>query len=384
MSPTVPVRPPGAPLNLESVTEGHRIIIVDDEPSNRRLCRQLLESNGFRCAEAFDSMEAMQRLGQDPYDLVLLDIDMPHVPGTEVLRQLRQNPPVPNLKIVMISGHSTGDEMARMMHAGADDYLSKPFSLTQLLERVKSVLRLKAAQDRSDLLHRNFLIVNLELEQGILVRDGDLLQARNALVLALAELVGLRDTGTGSHLMRLQRYSRCLASEAAKSSCYAGLLDETFVSLLECCAPLHDIGKVGVPDDILLKPGSLTDDERRIMQRHTVIAALTLQKVAKTHGFALAFLHMAAEVARHHHERFDGNGYPDRLSGEGIPLAARIVAIADVYDALRSRRVYKPAMSHDAAVQIMSEDVGHFDPFLLAAFRRCDAIFEQIFMTITD
>jgi len=344
-----------------------------------------LEADGIVCDEAVDGTQGLMAITWGNYELVLLDIDMPGMQGTEVLRQLRLNPPCPHLKIIMMSGRATGDDMACMMRAGADDYLSKPFSIVQLLERVKAALRLKTAQDRSDTLNRNLLTLNHELEQGLLARDSDLIQARNALVLSLAELVGQRDAETGAHLMRLQHYSRLLAEEAAKKSCYASQIDGNFVQMLECCAPLHDIGKVGVPDHILQKPGRLTDDERRIMQQHTVIAAVTLQKVAKTHGFAVAFLQMAVEVSRHHHERFDGNGYPDRLAGEDIPLSARIIAIADVYDALRSKRIYKPALSHDDAVRMMvKEDVGHFDPSLLATFEHCCLGFNRIFQQLTD
>jgi putative two-component system response regulator len=363
----------------------HRVIIVDDESANRRMCRQVLEADGMLCAEAPDGREALQSMGAERYDLVLLDIDMPQMPGTEVLRQLRQNPPAPHLKIIMMSGCASGDEMARMMRAGADDYLSKPFSLVQLLERVKAALRLNAAQDRSDLLNRNMLTVNYELEQGLLARDSDLIQARNALVLGLAELVALRDSETGAHLLRLQHYCRCLAEEAAGLPGFSGQIDPPFIEMLACCAPLHDIGKVGVPDHILLKPGRLTDEERLVMQRHTVVAAETLQKVAQRHGFAVAFLHMAGEIARHHHERFDGKGYPDQLVGDAIPLAARILALADVYDALRSKRVYKPALSHAEAVRVMvEEDVGHFDPALLAVFQQCALRFERLFEELGD
>src|SRR5207253_1617701 len=169
---------------------------------------------------------------------------------------------------------------------------------------------------------------------------------RNALVLALAKLVEYRDTETGAHLLRLQRYSRVLAEEAAGETVFAEQIDPTFVQMLVCCAPLHDIGKVGLPDHILLKPGKLEAEERTLMQTHTTIGADTLKAVMHRHGSALAFLQMAADIARHHHERFDGAGYPDGLAGDGIPLPARLVAICDVYDALRSRRSYKPALSH--------------------------------------
>jgi putative two-component system response regulator len=356
-----------------------RLLIVDDEPASRTLCRFVLESEGMHCDEVDDGPAALQRAGLKRYDLVLLDIDMPKMQGAAVLRHLREEPPAPHLKVIILSGRATEDEMALLMRAGADDYLSKPFSPVQLRERVKAALRLKVLQERSDLLNRHLLTVNREMEQGLLARDSDLIQARNTLVLALAELVAQRDSETGAHLLRLQRYCRLLAEEAARLPCFSGQIDPAFIEMLECCAPLHDIGKVGVPDRILLKPGRLTKEERRVMERHTVVAAETLQKVAHTHGFAVAFLHMAMEVARHHHERFDGNGYPDRLAADAIPLAARILAVADVYDALRCRRVYKPALSHADAVRVMVEDVGHFDPALLAVFQRCALRFDRLF-----
>jgi putative two-component system response regulator len=269
--------------------------------------------------------------------------------------------------------------------AGADDYLTKPFSVVQLQGRVKAALRLKEAQDRSELLTRRLLTVNAELEGNLTTREGDLIHARNALVLALAKLVEHRDTETGAHLLRLQRYSRCLAEAAADSPSFAGQIDRHFIEMLECCTPLHDIGKVALPDHILLKPGKLTPDERVLMQTHTLIGAETLKEVAKHHGSALAFLQMAIDITRHHHERFDGQGYPDRLAGSDVPLAARIVAIADVYDAMRSRRIYKPALSHSATLQLMTEgSAGHFDPALLQVFQRCAPQFEQIFHELAD
>jgi len=274
--------------------------------------------------------------------------------------------------------------MAQMMLAGADDYLTKPFSMTQLVARVKAALRLKEAQDRSDLLNRHLLSVNAVLERNLTSRDCDLVQARNALVLALAKLVEHRDTETGIHLMRLQRYSRCLAEEAASTAAFADQMDANFIDMLECCAPLHDIGKVALPDHILMKPGKLTPEERILMQAHTIIGADTLTEVAKHHGFALAFLQMAADIARHHHERFDGTGYPDRLAGTAIPLSARLVSIGDVYDALRSRRCYKPALSHASTLQVMGDSAGQFDPALLPIFQRCAARFERIFHEFAD
>jgi response regulator RpfG family c-di-GMP phosphodiesterase len=276
--------------------------------------------------------------------------------------------------------------MAEMLQAGADDFLAKPFTPTQFVARVKAALALKDAQDRGDSLTRHLQLANHELEQTVHAREGDLIHARNALTLALAELVASRDTETGGHLRRLQRYARCLAEEARQLPCFAEQISETFIGLLECCAPLHDIGKVALPDYVLLKPGRYTTEERLIMQTHTIAGATVLEKVAREHGFAVAFLQMATDVARHHHERFDGKGYPDQLAGSAIPLSARIVSIGDVYDALRSRRIYKPALPHEAALQLMTEGSagGQFDPALWQAFLGCASKFKEIRGSLTD
>jgi response regulator RpfG family c-di-GMP phosphodiesterase len=361
------------------------ILIVDDEPANRHVCRLFLEQEGMLCAEAANGREAMEILRRERFDLVLVDVDMPVMMGTELLVQLRAEPPYPHLKSIVFSGRVTADDMAPLLAASADDFLTKPFSGIQLLSRVKAVLRLKAAQEHSDLLLGHLLTVNQELEQTLEARDSDLLHARNALVLALAELVANRDTETGAHLLRLQHYVRCLADEAARLPGFAAQIVPQFINLAECCAPLHDIGKVAVPDRILLKPGPLNEEERRIMETHTTVGAETLRKVLQRHGFARAFLQMAIEIARHHHERWDGAGYPDRLQGEDIPLAARLLAIGDVYDALRSRRVYKPGLPHDAALATMQEiATGHFDPALFQVFLRCAGRFEACYRELAE
>jgi response regulator RpfG family c-di-GMP phosphodiesterase len=285
----------------------------------------------------------------------------------------------------MFSGRSTVDQMSGLLLAGADDFITKPFSLIELQARIKSALSLKEAQDRTDRINKHLLSINAELENNLTARDSDLVHARNALVLALAKLVENRHTETGAHLMRMQRYCRVLAEETAQLPAFAETIDMNFIQMLECCAPLHDIGKVALPDHILMKPGKLTADERVLMQEHTIIGAETLQEVARHHGAALAFLGMAIDICRHHHERWDGTGYPDRLAGTAIPLPARLVTIADVYDALRSRRVYKPALSHSAAMQIITDgSVGQFDPALVPMLHRCAARFELIFRELSD
>jgi response regulator RpfG family c-di-GMP phosphodiesterase len=362
-----------------------RILIVDDEADTRGFCRYALADQLTECDEAPSGVAALEALQAKPYDLVLSDMDMPQMTGPQLLCRLRQEPLYPHLKVILFSGRASPEEMAQMLSAGADDYLAKPISLVQLQSRVKAALRLKEAQDRSDSLNLHLLAANAELERNVADRDCDLVHARNTLVLALAELVAARDSETGSHLLRLQHYSRCLAEEAVRLPVFAAQIDANFIQMLACCAPLHDIGKVGVPDHILLKPGKLDADERLIMQTHTTVGAAMLEKAAKQGGFSTGFFRMAIEIVRHHHERYDGTGYPDRLAAEAIPLAARVVAFGDVYDALRSRRPYKPALTHAATVQLMTQSsAGQFDPVLMQAFQRCAARFEEIFGEVRD
>jgi len=374
---TPPPRPPAAD------PPAHRVLIVDDQPDIRRLCRAVLAADGLVCEEVGSGTAAIAAAASRNYDLVLLDCDLPGCTGEEVLRNLRHNPPAPNLKVVMFSGTATGDDLSRNMLAGADDFLTKPFSTLQLRARVKAALRLKAEQDRSDRLNRSLQALNVELEGAVAARDGELCHARGGLVLALAKLIEHRSKETGAHLMRLQRFSRVLAEAAADLPAFAPLIDPEFVRNLEDAAPLHDIGKAALPDGILNKPGPLSADERARMQAHTTIGAATLQAVADEHPFALGFLQTAVDIARSHHERWDGGGYPDRLSAEAIPLAARLLAVCDVYDALRAKRVYKDGMTHAEAVRVIVEgSPGHFDPALLTAFGNCadrlDRVFEEV------
>jgi response regulator RpfG family c-di-GMP phosphodiesterase len=356
----------------------HRVLIVDDEPSIRLLCREVLKASAV-CQEASNGEEALEVLRQHSPDLMLVDVKMPRMGGPELLHRVRSNPPVANLKVIMFSGQTSADEMAEMMLGGADDYLTKPFSVPQLIGRVQTALRLKDAQDRSDLLNGQLLAVNGELERSLTARDSDLAEVRMAMVLALVRLVQLRETDQGRRLERMQRYCRILAEEAAGMPTFSGQIDGAFIDMLTCCAPLHDIGKVGLPDHILLKPGKLGPEERIQMQAHTTMASETMAGLAEHFGAARAFLQMAGDVIRHHHERYDGTGYPDQLAGSAIPLAARVVSVADVYDALRCRRSWKPALAHHAAVQLMAASLGQFDPALLKAFQRCAGKFEEIF-----
>jgi response regulator RpfG family c-di-GMP phosphodiesterase/serine/threonine protein kinase len=377
------LRRPAAPQPANA--QRHRILVVDDDEDVREFCKFELEGEGFLCDGEADGVLALEATKAKPYDLVLLDIDMPRMNGREVLRRLRDTPPCPHLKVIMFSGRVAGDDMAELLMAGADDYISKPFSLVQLQARLKTALRLKDAQDRSDLLNHHLLATNRELDEHLSARAVNLVHTRNSLVLALSKLVEYRDSESGQHLVRMQRYCRCLAEEAARLPAFADQINANFIEMLVSCVPLHDIGKAMVPDYILLKPGKLDKDERILMQRHTAAGRETLASITHNQEASLAFWQMAIDIATHHHERYDGTGYPDGLAGSDIPLTARVVALADVYDALRSRRVYKPALSHATAFQVITKgSEGQFDPALIPVFTRCAPQLEQIFRDLPD
>jgi response regulator RpfG family c-di-GMP phosphodiesterase/serine/threonine protein kinase len=376
---------PALPAEARPHGSGHQILIVDDEVGIRQFCKVVLQGEGRHCDEAADALTALEMVKRKAYDLIVTDVCMPKMNGIEMVRKIREAPTVAYQKIVMFSGTATSDELAQLLAAGADDFLVKPLSIVTLQGRIFSALRMKDVQDRADLLNRRLMAANEELERNLNAKEGDLVHARNALVLALGKLVEHREGLASARLTRMQQYCRTLAVEAATTPGYAGQVNEPFIEMLACCAPMHDIGKIGLPDHILLKPGKLTADERIVMQTHTTIGADTLEQVAQSHGAALAFLDMAADIARHHHERWDGSGYPDRLAGADIPLAARLVTICDVYDALRSRRAHKPALAHAAALQLMSEAcTGQFDPGLFAVFQHSANEFARIFREFPD
>jgi response regulator RpfG family c-di-GMP phosphodiesterase len=362
-----------------------RVLVVDDEDPIRSICQSILQSDTLECDGAANGAAALAALAKQPYDLVLLDVNMPGMSGLELVRRLRAAPPCANLKLLMFSGHVNPDEMAQLLNAGVDDFLAKPFSGVQLAARIQACLRHKEAEDRSDRLANLLLTVNAELEKNLTSRDCDLVHTRNELVLAMARIVEQRHQKKSGHLLRMQRFCRALAEEAAQLPCYITLIDKDFIEMLACCVPLHDVGMVAVPDQILLKPDQLTGEERILMQQHTVIGANSLREVTCQPGALMAFMKMAGDICRYHHERFDGSGYPDRLQGNAIPLSARLTALADVYDSLRCRRAYRPPMAHTSAVQIITVlSDGHFDPSLLPVFERCGPQFEAIFRELGD
>jgi response regulator RpfG family c-di-GMP phosphodiesterase/serine/threonine protein kinase len=367
-------------LSLLDPSGGFRALVVDDEMRVRMLHKQTLEQLGCNCVEARDGQSALEAVQRARFDLVLLDLKLPDIDGYEVCRRIREKADNPTLKIIVVSAAGDQNELADSLPRGADDYVAKPYELKQLIAKARHALTLKAAQDRAARLTDQLMQVNQQLEQSLTARNADLREAHNALLFAMAKIAESRDGETPGHLKRMQRYTKTLAQEAAKSPPWQGLVDGRFLEQLERCVPLHDIGKIGLPDDILLKPASLSPTERTMVQTHPVIGDLILGALGKEYGAALDFLGIARVIVRHHHERFDGKGYPDKLQGDAIPPAARLVAVADVYDTLRRMRLYKPAMSHSAAIRTMIDrSPGQFDPTLMTAFGRCHSEFERIF-----
>ncbi len=360
-----------------------RVLIVDHEPGRRAECRTSLQTLGCAFGEEADPEKAPAVVAEGNYDLLLLELDIPQGNGLQICQRLREQPPRPHLKVLALSAAAEPGAMTAALLAGADDYVVRPFDPRHFAARVLHTLRLRDAQARADRMARHLILANRQLEHSLQARSEDVRQAQNALLFAMARMAASREGENLGHLRRLQRYTCCLADAASRDPAWSEVLVPAFVEELERCVPLHDIGKIGLPDQLLAKPGPLSPEERALMETHPLIGAGILDSIAREYGDSLAFLSMATVIVRYHHERYDGKGYPDGLAGEAIPPAARLVAMADVYDALRRKRLHKPALEHAEAVRIILErSEGQFDPTLLEAFRSCDAQFERIYRDI--
>jgi putative two-component system response regulator len=361
------------------------VLIVDAEEAARRAHRRMLEALGCACVEAAGTAAALAEAEGRPFDLVLLRPDHPAPGGPDVCRKFRERSAGPHLKVIVVAEAGDPGGLPAALACGADDYVSAPYPPAALAAKVGYALRLKESQDRALALAEQLLAANRQLQQSLDARGADVREAHNAILFTLAKMAESRDGETPGHLRRMQGYALALAEEAARTSAWAGLVDERFLSQLERCVPLHDIGKIGLPDYILLKPASLSSAERSLVETHPVIGDRILEALGREHGAALDFLGMARGIVRHHHERFDGRGYPDRLAGDAIPSAARLTALADVYDALRRQRLHKPAMAHAEAVRVLLErSEGQFDPTLLRALEACHERIARIYRETGD
>jgi len=346
------------------------ILIVDDDRMIRRLFYMLLSPN-YTVREAASGEEALDIVTTWQPDLVLLDLMMPGIDGYETCRHLknssRDRPP----QVIMVSGRSTPAEQVKAFAVGADDYLVKPVDHVELRSRVELHFNLRESLAVVASLHSELDANHQALKRSTQERIEQTLAVQDVAVFTLAKMAETRDKDTGDHIERMREYSQCVANELQRCSCYAKIIDQTFLADLYRSSPLHDIGKIGIPDSILLKPGRLTPAEFEVMKTHTMIGGNILNDaVLKLKGGG--FLTMATLIAQFHHEHWNGMGYPAGLIGGEIPLAARIVTVADVFDALTSVRPYKEAWSPDRAKQLIDDAAGtQFDPEVVAAFDRC-------------
>jgi putative two-component system response regulator len=315
-----------------------RVLVVDDDPVTTEIIVENLRHFGYDVTAASNGREAFDLVRTGQFHLVVSDWQMPEMSGLELCREIRKRSWAGYIYVILLTSRGGVENVVSGLNAGADDFLTKPFQPDELRMRLHTGQRILA------------------------------LESRDLMIFAMAKLAESRDKDTGAHLERMREYSRILAEELSKWPKYADIIDGDYVQLIYVTSPLHDIGKVGIPDSVLLKPGKLTPPEFEIMKTHTVLGGETLRVVAKSRPEA-QFLTMALDIALTHHERFDGHGYPDGLRGEDIPLCGRIVALADVYDALRSKRVYKAALDHlTARDTIVAERGKHFDPDIVRAF----------------
>ena len=354
------------------------VMVVDDTPQNLLLMTELLRPD-YRLQVANSGERALALLaGEVLPDLILLDIMMPGLDGYEVLRRIKAAPASQAIPVIFMTAKNDVADEVLGLQLGAADYITKPISPPIVLARVRTHLSLKAAadfmRDKNDYLAAE---VSRRTRQISAVQD--------VTVLALASMAEPRDNETGNHILRTQRYVKCLAMALREHPRFASTLSSDYIELLFKSAPLHDIGKVGIHDDILLKPGPLTPAEFEIMKTHTTIGFDSIVRAEKALGVTFDFLLLAKEIALSHQEKWDGSGYPQALVGDAIPLSARLMAVADVYDALISKRVYKAAMTHERAVAIMSRGRGgHFDPDILDAFLLCQDDFRAIAQQYSD
>ncbi|HMW24623.1 MAG TPA: two-component system response regulator [Burkholderiaceae bacterium] len=338
------------------------ILIVDDSPENLMVLGELLHEE-FQVRAANSGPTALRLAALQPRpDLILLDVLMPGMDGYQVLQQLRAEATTRGIPVIFVTALGATEDEERGLLLGAVDYITKPLRPAIVQARVRTHLALKAARDR-------LAAQNSDLEAEVARRMGENQLIQEVSILALAHLAEIRDPETGNHLLRTQEYVRTLATRLRDHPRFAHFLTPQTIDALAKSAPLRDIGKVGIPDHILLKPGKLTDEEWQVMKTHARLGAMAIEMAEREAARPVDFLVLAKEIAQHHHERWDGSGYPDGLQGDAIPISARLMALADVFDALISRRVYKGPFPAEEARQLIEEQRGrHFDPAVVDAF----------------
>lgn len=364
-------------ISLTNVTKP-TILVVDDTPDNLSLMRELLK-NDYQVQLANGGERALKLAALEPRPhLILLDIMMPVMDGYEVCQRLKSNPSTRDIPVVFLTAKTEIEDETKGLAMGAVDYITKPISPPIVLARVKNHLALKS--------HADFLRDKSDfLEAEVAKRTMEVMAIQDVTILAMASLAETRDSDTGNHIRRTQFYVKALAERLRTHPRFAFALSDKYIQMLFKSAPLHDIGKVGIPDRILLKPGRFEPAEFEIMKTHTTLGRDAIEHAEKQLDMKVDFLSVAKEIALSHQEKWDGSGYPQGLAGDAIPISARLMAVADVYDALISRRVYKEGMAHEKAVTIIQEGRGtHFDPDIADAFVALQNDFRDIATRFAD
>jgi putative two-component system response regulator len=359
-------------------TQKPTILVVDDTPDNLSLMSGLLKDL-YRVKVANSGDKALKIAQSDnPPDLILLDIMMPGLSGYDVCKILKDDPATRSVPIIFLTAMTATEDEKKGLEMGAVDFITKPVNPPIVMARVATQLQVKAAAD--------FLKdQNVYLETEVAKRTRELAAIQDVTILAMASLAETRDNDTGNHIRRTQYYVELLANYLKNHDRFRGFLSDHTITMLFKSAPLHDIGKVGIPDRILLKPGRFEPHEFEIMKTHCKLGRDSIQHAEDQLGLEVEFLKFAKEIAYCHQEKWDGSGYPERLAGDDIPISARLMAVADVYDALISRRVYKEGMPHAKAVGIIAEGRGtHFDPDIVDAFMALTDQFQAIAQRYAD
>jgi putative two-component system response regulator len=339
------------------------ILVVDDVPANLTLLAGMLKEKGHRVRPVPSGKLALRAVEHEPPDLILLDITMPEMDGFEVCRRLKQDTRFQDIPIIFISALTETLDKVKAFGSGGVDYVTKPFQFDEVEARVETHLKLHRYQS--------------QLEELVEKQVKEISDSQVSTIFALSKLSESRDKETGKHLERVQIYCKMLAEKLSRQEPYNKVITAGFIHNIFNASPLHDIGKVAIPDNVLLKPGKLTHEEFEIMKTHSLVGAVTMEAVNDIYRNN-AFITMGISIARSHHERWDGTGYPDGLKGDDIPLAARIMALADVYDALRSNRCYKGALSRDLSREIIESWCGtQFDPSMGKAFLELEGEFDR-------
>lgn len=357
-------------IDSAAVPEGNRddpILVVDDNEWNRDLLSRRLISLGYQVITAVDGVVALEVLEREQISLVLLDIMMPRADGYDVLARMKDDERLQHIPVLVISALEELQSTVACIELGAQDFLTKPYEPVLLRARVSACMERVRLRKQEEQYRTKLEGMTAQLEVRVREQVEEISSGQLAVIFGMSKLAESKDPETGAHLERMREYCKALAQQL-RSSEYAQEIDDDFIDTIYAASPLHDIGKVGVPDSILLKPGRLNAEEWKVMQTHTLIGSETLRAVDRQHPGS-SLIRMGVEIAEGHHERWDGSGYPRGLSGAQIPLPARILALGDVYDALTSKRCYKEAFTHEKSrSMILKEEGKQFDPVIVRAF----------------